>query len=85
MVEMVTVMFAWTPDNRSPILSQPMAIVTASVSFLVFLSHWLMRHSSLERLADRCHWGVKTVVLGLMIFLIVMARARDRAFIYFQF
>ena len=56
-----------------------------TTTLLLFLGHWAMRHSSLESVADRCPWAVKSLAAALMILLIVLSEVEDRAFVYFQF
>ena len=67
------------------VLTQTARIVVSSVALLFFLGHWCMRHSSLDSVAERMPWPLKSVLIASMIGLILMSRAPDRAFIYFQF
>ncbi len=65
--------------NAARILS---VLVAAAVMLVL---HWLMRDSSLERVARRTPWWLRSAAMALMLVLIVLAQGEDRAFIYFQF
>ena len=67
------------------VLTETVRILISVVALLFFLGHWAMRHSSLDNVAERLPWPVKSILLASMVGLILMSRAPDRAFIYFQF
>jgi hypothetical protein len=56
-----------------------------ATSLALFLGHWVMRHRTLEEVADRTPWPLKSALAVLMIVLIVLSDVEDRAFVYFQF
>jgi alginate O-acetyltransferase complex protein AlgI len=61
-------------------------VLNTLVAVAVMLAlHWLMRNSSLERVARRTPWWLRSAAMALMLVLIVLAQGEDRAFIYFQF
>jgi D-alanyl-lipoteichoic acid acyltransferase DltB (MBOAT superfamily) len=47
--------------------------------------HWWMRDRTIEQVADRTPWGLRSVVLGAMIIAVVLMQEKERAFLYFQF
>jgi alginate O-acetyltransferase complex protein AlgI len=83
-LEMADAMF--TGGSATASLLSPVAMwFTYVLCFGFFLGHWFMRHSSLDRVAERMPWPMKAVLLAGMFTLVLMSRAPDRAFIYFQF
>jgi len=82
--EIVRAMFTGG-QGQGTLLSTNLALLTGGTPIVLFLCHWFMRNSSLERLAARCPWFVKTAAIAVMLALIVLSRNPDRAFIYFQF
>ena len=67
------------------ILTPTAIILSLSLALAFFVGHWLMRHSSLDNVAERLPWPLKSILLAAMVGLILMSRAPDRAFVYFQF
>jgi D-alanyl-lipoteichoic acid acyltransferase DltB (MBOAT superfamily) len=51
----------------------------------ILAAHWALRDRSIEELAERTPWPVRSAALGAMIAAIVLMQGQDRAFIYFQF
>jgi alginate O-acetyltransferase complex protein AlgI len=72
-------------DDADRILKPETLAVISAVGACYFLGHWLMRHSTLERVAGRLSWAARSLVLAALLGVIVLARAPDRAFVYFQF
>ena len=60
-------------------------IITSGVSFAILALHWCMRDHSLEEIAGRTPWWLKSLALAGMLIAIVILSGEDRAFIYFQF
>jgi alginate O-acetyltransferase complex protein AlgI len=60
------------------------AVVLVLIAGLL-LSHWWLRHSSLEALAAKLPWWVVALALLVMILVLSLIPGDDRAFIYFQF
>ena len=48
-------------------------------------THWLMRDTSLERVAEKAPKWVVVTALSFMLFMLVVTQGSDSAFIYFQF
>jgi len=55
----------------------------ATVAILAI--HWYMRDRSIEQLAERTPWLVRSLALAVMVVCIVIMQEKERAFIYFQF
>jgi len=81
----VTAMLGW---QRSPTampvganyVAEALVVVAAILGF-----HWVMRDISLEQLAHRCPWWLRSVVLAAILICLMMLSGEERAFIYFQF
>ena len=84
MGELVAAMFTGGAGGDG-ILSTTVLLVVSITGLTFFLGHWCFRHNTLEQLADRMPWPVKAVFLATLIGLVLMSRAPDRAFVYFQF
>lgn len=61
------------------------AVCAVAVIVGIFLFHWLMRDSSLEKLAARIHWAVLSFIIALMLIANMINPGGSRAFVYFQF
>ena len=83
--ELALAMLGQGIEGQPMILSVPAAWLAIGTSMALFLSHWFMRHSTLEEVAARCSWPVKSAAVVLMLALVVLIQAQDRAFVYFQF
>lgn len=66
-------------------LALPDIIITAVVSFVILVLHYCMRDRSLEEIAGRMSWWLKSLVLAGMMIAVTILSGEDRAFIYFQF
>ena len=84
MMEMATAMFTGG-SVAVALLSRSAMMLTFGLALAFFLGHWVLRHSSLDRVAERIPWPVKSLLLVGMLTLVLMSRSPDRAFIYFQF
>jgi D-alanyl-lipoteichoic acid acyltransferase DltB (MBOAT superfamily) len=51
----------------------------------LLLTSWMLRDSSLERVASKIPWWAISIVLTVMMLSIVLVQGDSRAFIYFQF
>lgn len=73
-------------DARGSLLGiRDLGLVALTTAVLLGI-HWWMRDMSLEAVADRCPWWMRSVVIAVMLACIcVFAYGGDRAFIYFQF
>ena len=78
-------MFSTAPVGDPMLLTTSATALTFGTVMALFLSHWFLRDSSLEQLADNCPWFLKSAALAVMLAGIVLAPGGDRAFIYFQF
>ena len=56
-----------------------------AVTVVLLGSHWLLKDSSLEQLAERTPPWARVLALGVMLILLVLVPGDNRAFIYFQF
>ncbi len=83
--ELGRAVFGSVAAGAASVLSQGDLRVMVGTILALFLGHWIMRHRTLEEVADRTPWPVKSVLAVLMIALIVLSDVEDRAFVYFQF
>jgi hypothetical protein len=83
--ELSSAMFAGWGRGQVTMLDATHAVLTFGTAIAFFLGHWVMRHSTLERVAERCPWPLKSAAIVVMVVLIVLAKSEDRAFVYFQF
>ena len=60
-------------------------LLTAVTMSSILATHWLMRDRSLEEVANRCPWWLRSIIIATMLILIATMPGEDRAFIYFQF
>lgn len=60
-------------------------VMVFSITVGILLLHGLMRNTTLEAVADRTPWWLRSMVLAGMLVAIVTMSGDDRAFIYFQF
>lgn len=61
------------------------AACAVSVIVGIFFFHWLMRDSSLEKLAAKLHWSAIALIIAVMLIIILLNPGGSRAFVYFQF
>lgn len=66
-------------------IDTPEALMCLGVIFMLVLTHWVMRNTTIEALAARAPWWAHSLALAAMLIAIVTMRGADRAFIYFQF
>lgn len=81
-----TLLSAMTTGGTIPsVVSASRVGVVAFVTGLLFLSHWLMRDSSLESAWQQLPTWMRASVIAALLFLITISPGDNRAFIYFQF
>ncbi len=78
-------MLGETVGNASRLVDSVESWLVGLTVGAVVASHWVLRNSSLEGLAERLPWWLTALALGVMILLIFTSPGEDRAFIYFQF
>ena len=81
---MLSSMLFMNPDGEKLLQSFDIIKVFALIS-LMFLSHWLMRNTSLKEVSLKTSPWVLGVVWAIMFFLIAIAQGSGEQFIYFQF
>jgi alginate O-acetyltransferase complex protein AlgI len=67
------------------VLSSALAAQAVVAVGLMLVTHWIMRDTTIEELAERVPWWVSGTAVGLMAFLTVITLGSGDAFIYFQF
>ncbi|MFZ9004939.1 MAG: MBOAT family protein, partial [Robiginitalea sp.] len=60
-------------------------LITFVVITLLFLTHWVMRNTSVRAVAEKTPWWLLSIVWSVMLFLLVIAQTNGEQFIYFQF
>jgi len=60
-------------------------VLISVVMGTIFIVHWMLRNTTLEAVAVRTPWWLKSFLIAIMIISIVMMPGEERAFIYFQF
>jgi D-alanyl-lipoteichoic acid acyltransferase DltB (MBOAT superfamily) len=83
--ELARAIFGSVAEGAGSLLSPGDLRIMIATSLALFLGHWVMRHRTLEEVADRTPWPLKSALAVLMIVLIVLSDVEDRAFVYFQF
>jgi len=85
MFELHTRMFTGSLEGTASLVTGfPLQIVSTMIIGM-FLWHWVMRDSSLEQLAERSPWWLRSLALSILLVCIVLMPGGDHAFIYFQF
>jgi alginate O-acetyltransferase complex protein AlgI len=78
-------MTGFADPNARRILSFAEMSVIASVMSVLVGAHWLLRDSTLEDLAARSPWWLRSAMAGALGAALILVPGDDRAFIYFQF
>lgn len=60
-------------------------LLTFSLTFIILVSHRVMRNRSLQQVAENMSWWFRSIAIVVMLIAIVTCSGEDRAFIYFQF
>lgn len=81
---MIKSMFYLNPDGAK-ILSSFDVIKVLTLMAILFVTHWLMRNSSVKEVAAKTSPLVLGISWAVMIFLIAIAQGTGEQFIYFQF
>jgi alginate O-acetyltransferase complex protein AlgI len=84
-LELGRAIFGSVAADAGAILSSGDLRVLVPTIVALFLGHWIMRHRTLEEVADRTPWPLKSLLAVVMIVLIVLSDVEDRAVVYFQF
>ncbi|HSC37975.1 MAG TPA: MBOAT family O-acyltransferase [Chitinophagaceae bacterium] len=77
-------MFSFTSNGR-PLLSTLDMLKVAVIIPLMLLFHWLMRNTSVLKVADKASWVSLGFVWAVLVLFIVFAQESGSSFIYFQF
>lgn len=80
-----TSMFGATSRPTWPLVKPTELLMVAGFTVLMLTLHGLLRNTSLEAMANRTPWWLRSLVLAAMLVAIVTMSGDDRAFIYFQF
>ena len=57
-----------------------------AVPIALFIFHWFMRNTTMEEVADRLPWWIRSFAVFILVVAIFLYwGGEDRAFIYFQF
>ncbi len=78
-------MFLLGAGPASQIVRTNERAMVLGVTVLILVLHWLMLGTTLEAVADRTPWWLRSAVLAGMLVAVVTMSGDDRAFIYFQF
>ncbi len=71
--------------NGKPLLTTLAVIKVAIIIPIMLLFHWLMRNTSVLKVAYKTSWITIGVVWAILLLSIVFAQESDSSFIYFQF
>jgi len=77
-------MFRFASNGR-PLLSTMDLLKVAVIIPLMLLFHWLMRNTSVLKVADKASWVSLGFVWAVLVLFIVFAQESGSSFIYFQF
>jgi alginate O-acetyltransferase complex protein AlgI len=83
--ELVGAMFGHTQQESISLLSNLAVIKVVGITTILLGLHWMMRETTLEDLAAKCPWWVRSIIIAAMLVGIVTLSGEDRAFVYFQF
>jgi len=81
---MLASMFALAAEPKAVLRWSEIVPAAVVVSGMV-ATHWMMRSSSLEAVADKAPRWLIGAVWAFMLFMLVITQGSDSAFIYFQF
>ncbi|MEO8406088.1 MAG: MBOAT family O-acyltransferase [Chitinophagaceae bacterium] len=81
---MLESMFGFVQDGR-PLLATLSIIKVAIIIPIMLLFHWLMRNTSVLRVAHKMSWIGLGLVWAVLVLFIVFAQESGNSFIYFQF
>ena len=74
------------PTAGSSYLSSIEVLMTGLVTAATLVIHWLLRNETLESVKQRMPWGIRSLLLAVLISLTLLCmNGDDSAFIYFQF
>jgi len=73
-------------DLSLDIVFSKMDILTClSAGGVILLTHFFMRKRSMERLVIKAPWAVRSLILSIMLFFIIVFPGTNASFLYFQF
>ena len=72
-------------DNGKPLLTTLAIIKVAIIIPIMLLIHWLMRNTSVLKVAYKSSWIALGIVWAIMLLVIIFAQESGSSFIYFQF
>ncbi|MBN1763647.1 MAG: hypothetical protein JW860_00160, partial [Sedimentisphaerales bacterium] len=81
----ISVMLGDHQENTTILVSSLAAIKVVTLISIIILVHWMMRQTTLESLAARSPWWIRSLTLAAMLIGIVVLSGDERAFVYFQF
>lgn len=81
---MLSSMLFMNPEGEK-ILQNFDIIKVLGLTLILFISHWLMRNTSMKEVSTKTSSWLLGVVWAVMVFLIVIAQGSGEQFIYFQF
>jgi len=74
-----------SPETTGGLLSRRDQAIALGMTVVIVAIHWTLRNSSVEAVAGRIPWWLRSVILSLLLLAIITMSGEDRAFIYFQF
>jgi alginate O-acetyltransferase complex protein AlgI len=72
-------------DNGIPVLGNLAMIKIAVITVLLFLTHWIMRNTSVLAVAAKMKWWSVGLVWAFLIIMLMLSQESSSSFIYFQF
>ena len=73
-------------DLSLDIVFSKMDILTClSAGGVILLTHFFMRKRSMERLVIKAPWAVRSLILSIMLFFIIVFPGTNASLLYFQF
>ncbi len=78
-------MFGFTVSQDAVNIKNMYLLVAFLMNAILLTWHFLMRDTSLEKVAERLPWWIKGLAIAAMLLALVLAPGERRAFIYFQF
>jgi alginate O-acetyltransferase complex protein AlgI len=72
-------------ENGNPILPTIDMIKVSAVIFLMVITHWIMRNTSVMDVVGRLKWWMVSIVWSFLIIALIVSQKSSDSFIYFQF
>lgn len=83
-ISMLASMFFMNGDGKA-LLPTFQIFKVLLLTFILFVTHWLMRNTSVKDVAAKMPWWALGLIWAGMLFLIIIAQGTGDQFIYFQF